>query len=102
MVGREYIYFLLYSEDGEGETAWVKLRDNMMLRICCVWIAETATSDTVVRAPGGLASSLVIAWFRLSHLLYDADCFVFTAAQCVRARLISFTKFDLLSRPSGM
>jgi hypothetical protein len=60
MVGREYICFLLYSEDGEDdETTWMKLTTDNMLRIAYVGIPETEISDTVIRAQGGFASSLL-------------------------------------------
>ena len=65
IVGREYICFLLYSEDGEDdETTWTKLTTDNMLRISCVGIPETAISDAVIRAQDGFSSSLVTTFIR--------------------------------------
>ncbi|KAH0826778.1 heterokaryon incompatibility protein-domain-containing protein [Lanmaoa asiatica] len=80
MVGRDYICFLLYSEDGEGdETTWMKLATDNLLRISCLGVphSETAGSGVTIRAPDftnsmqagiarpdGFASSLVTTLIR--------------------------------------
>ncbi|KAF8550577.1 hypothetical protein OG21DRAFT_1513845, partial [Imleria badia] len=68
VVGKDYICFLLYSEDkGDDETAWMKLTSDNLLRISCLGMPETTTGDMVTRTPGmtgqpgpdGFALSLV-------------------------------------------
>ncbi|KAF8550583.1 hypothetical protein OG21DRAFT_1513856 [Imleria badia] len=65
VVGKDYICFLLYSEDkGDDETAWMKLTSDNLLRISCLGMPKTTAGDMVVRAPGtagpdGFALSLV-------------------------------------------
>lgn len=52
MVEREYICFLLYSEDGkDDEATWMKLTTDNLLRISCLGKNETGSSDMAIRAP---------------------------------------------------
>ncbi|KAF8124539.1 heterokaryon incompatibility protein-domain-containing protein [Boletus edulis] len=66
LVGKEYICFLLYSEEGEDdETTWMKLTTDSQLRISCLG-PETASGDTVVRATDGITLPLVTTFIRSS------------------------------------
>ena len=65
MVGKEYICFLLYSEDEEeDEMTWMKLTTDNLLRISCVGIPGTVTGDTFTQLPDGLVSPLVTTFIR--------------------------------------
>ncbi|KAN0084025.1 Heterokaryon incompatibility protein (HET) domain containing protein [Tylopilus felleus] len=65
LVGKEYICFLLYSEDEEeDEMTWMKLTTDNLLRISCVGIPGTVTGDTFTQLPDGLVSPLVTTLVR--------------------------------------
>lgn len=65
IVGKDYVCFLLYSEDGgDDETTWMKLTTDNRLRITCLGMPATTSSEARIRVPGiaeseGFASSLV-------------------------------------------
>ncbi|KAF8549361.1 hypothetical protein OG21DRAFT_1447990 [Imleria badia] len=50
VVGKDYVCFLLYSEDDEN--TWMKLTTDNLLRISCLGMPETTRSDMGVWAPG--------------------------------------------------
>ena len=70
MFGREYICFLLYSEeeDGDDETVWTKLITDNLLRISCLGIPEMVTGDSMTRPSDGFTLSLVTTFIRSPKL----------------------------------
>ncbi|KAF8552363.1 hypothetical protein OG21DRAFT_1523803 [Imleria badia] len=87
VVGKDYICFLLYSEDeGDDEATWMKLTTDNLLRISCLGKPETTGSDMVVPAAGivtckQLAGTLSIMMVAITFTLGSVLLRVFSRPQ---------------------
>ena len=64
MVGKDYICFLLYSED--DETTWMKLATDNLLRIACVGVPETVREQEQ-DGPNAFTLTLMTTFIRSSE-----------------------------------
>ena len=70
MFGREYICFLLYSEEEDrvNETVWTKLVTDNLLWISCLGIPEMVTGNSMTCPSDGFTLSLVTTFIRSPKL----------------------------------
>ena len=62
VVGKEYICFLLYSEnEGDDEVTWMKLTTDNLLRISYLGMPKAAESDAPIRVPGMAADEFALS-----------------------------------------